>query len=75
MTEVWAAGYLLGADAGRFVRDTAGPLTSAALRSWIDQGLSEADRGLGDLMRNDCVRLAMTAVRAGLRAERRDDAS
>lgn len=75
MTEVWAAGYLLGADAGRFVADSAGPLTSAALRSWIDQGLSAADRRLGDLMRNDCVGLAWTAVRAGLRAERCDDAS
>jgi hypothetical protein len=72
MTEVWAAGYLLGADVGALLPALAdcGPLTSAALRSWIDQGLAEEDRRLGETLRSDCVRLAMTAVREGLRNRR-----
>jgi hypothetical protein len=77
MTEVWVAGYLLGADVARLspTRSGCGPLTSMALQSWIDQGLSKEDLQFGDTLRNDCVRLAMTAVRQGLQDHRCVDAS
>lgn len=72
MTEVWAAGYLLGADVARLCPGPTecGPLTRVALRSWIDQGLSAPDRRIGGTLRDECVRLASAAVHAGLHEER-----
>jgi hypothetical protein len=69
LTEVWAAGYLIAADVARHrpgLRNP-GPLTAAALESWIDQGLAPEDRAL----RTTCLRLAMTAVHQALRDARR----
>ncbi|TDD87667.1 hypothetical protein E1293_07580 [Actinomadura darangshiensis] len=68
MSEVWAAAYLLGADVARLVPGLpgSGTLTRVALESWIDQGLSTRDREAAGPLRDDCVRLAMAAVRQAL---------
>jgi hypothetical protein len=74
MTEVWAACYLLGVDVARSSPSSieCGPLTSAVIESWIDQGLARRDHAT---LRDDAVRLAMTAVRQGLREGSRVDAA
>lgn len=68
MTEVWAAGYLLGADVAKLTSASdCGPMTRTALESWINQGLSTEDQQLSGTLRTDCVELATTAVRTALR--------
>lgn len=81
MTEVWAAAYLLGADvaamcdrSGLALRE-GGPLTSAALSSWLEAGLSADDRALGETLMRDCLHLATRAVDAGLGSQRYADVS
>lgn len=65
LTEVWAACYLLGMDVARTAPSPAapGPLTAAAVGSWLDQGLTPRDHR--DL-RAECLRLAITAVESGV---------
>ncbi|SNS43328.1 hypothetical protein [Actinomadura mexicana] len=74
MTEVWAACYLLGLDVRRSAPAAAGcgPLTPVAIASWIDQGLSRRDHGA---LRDAALRLALTAVRQGMRERSRAHAS
>ncbi|MFG2007100.1 hypothetical protein ACGFNU_48925 [Spirillospora sp. NPDC048911] len=73
MTEVWAACYLLGMDVARSApsTDAWGPLAPAAIESWIDQGLSRQDHRA---LRDDCVRLALAAVRQGMGERKLADA-
>lgn len=76
MTEVWAAGYLLGADVARTAPvSECGPFTEHVLESWIGQGLSTQDRNDADDLEPACVELAMAAVRQALRDQRCADAS
>ncbi|WP_141584137.1 hypothetical protein [Actinomadura sp. WMMA1423] len=74
MTEVWAACYLLGLDVRRSApaAEGCGPLTPAAISSWIDQGLSPRDHGE---LRDAALGLALTAVRHGMRERSRAHAS
>ncbi len=73
LTEVWAACYLLGVDVARSFPPVpeCGPWAPAAIESWIDQGLARRDHAA---LRDVAVRLAMTAVRAGMRERSRVDA-
>ncbi|MBO2447190.1 hypothetical protein J4573_08850 [Actinomadura barringtoniae] len=73
MSEVWAAGYLLGADVAGLAPDATGdgPLVHAALSSWIDQGLAAEDRAAS----GDCVSLATAALKQGIRDRRSVHAS
>ncbi|HVX42545.1 MAG TPA: hypothetical protein VHC49_01605 [Mycobacteriales bacterium] len=66
-TELWAAGFLLGADAGRLGAAAPDPqLSTLAVRSWITSGLSAADRsGLTEPARQELVDLGLAAVRCG----------
>jgi hypothetical protein len=77
MSEVWAAGYLLGADVAGLAPEATGdgPLTRAALTSWIDQGLAAEDRAAAGAVRDDCVRLATAALKQGIQDRRLADAS
>ncbi|WP_067460401.1 hypothetical protein [Actinomadura macra] len=74
MTEVWAACYLLGVDVARSAPSSTGcgPLMPAAVESWIDQGLTRQDHRE---LREDCVRLALAAVRQGMGERKFADAS
>ncbi|SNS62430.1 hypothetical protein SAMN05216276_1012170 [Streptosporangium subroseum] len=71
--EVWAAGYILGADVSRLGRRAWDPFSAELLRdaigSWIDCGLSTADRLLLDAAsRSALVDLGVAAVERGLAA-------
>ncbi|MDL4774223.1 MULTISPECIES: hypothetical protein [Thermomonosporaceae] len=69
-TEVWAAGYLLGADVARAAVPApphgGGPLTRAAVSTWVDSGLAEPDRAAFDL--DPLIDLGVAAVRCALTA-------
>ncbi|MFC5186343.1 hypothetical protein [Actinomadura harenae] len=69
--ELWAAGYLLGADAATIPPGAAGArddLVRAAVGSWIDSGLCPSDRSrLGPGAREALADLGVTAVEQGLR--------
>jgi hypothetical protein len=74
-SEIWAAGYLLGADAATVApgqrpgtaADQRPALVSDAVASWIDSGLSPPDaRRLDGSTRAALVGLGTAAVRAGL---------
>jgi hypothetical protein len=67
-TEVWAAGYLLGADVPADGRQRAGrtDLIRLAMASWIASGLSAADRTACDAtMRAALEDLGIAAIAAG----------
>ncbi|WP_433331258.1 hypothetical protein [Spirillospora sp. CA-294931] len=70
-TEIWAAGFLLGADAARAGDPPpgGGPLTHAAIATWVDSGLSAADHtAAGDSGRAALTALGVTATQCGLAA-------
>jgi hypothetical protein len=68
-TEIWAAGYILGADAVGHppTLSGGGPLTRYAIESWIDSGLSEPDRSLlRGSGRDSLIAVGLAAVRQGI---------
>ncbi|MFG1857400.1 hypothetical protein ACGFJT_36585 [Actinomadura geliboluensis] len=72
-TEVWAAGFLLGADVASAGAPPpgGGPLTRTAVETWVDSGLSEDDHAMaGRAGRTALADLGVAAVRAGLVAAR-----
>ncbi|RFU41869.1 hypothetical protein DZF91_09445 [Actinomadura logoneensis] len=69
--EVWAAGYLLGADVAHASAlapppTCGGPLTRPAVSSWVESGLAEPDRTAFAL--DPLIDLGVAAVRCALAA-------